>query len=854
MQNHNHFLWINIEKYNLDVGAVYRKPEQSNIKTFIEIYSQQLQQRKRAISFGDFNFNLLSTERGTNAYKELIQENGYKILNKIDETHCTRTSTSTKSIIDHICTNLKHENFHVAIIDTPMSDHKQIYLEMKLYQAESLKKLTYQAIDYAKLYKSISELQNKNEECLYNKLEEKLIKCINQNKITKTKIQYPPRQNWIKRSIINLINKRNELWNQHKKSPNDTGIKENFIKKRNEVSEQIQRTKSDYYNKTFTECKNQPAKMWQLINSLSCNKIVVKTTPKQLQTQNGITTNMKDICEGFNKFFASVGSVLACEITKQYQTPINSVNHMPGYCSHTLSTLPLATKDEVLKIIKNLKSNTSSGLDGINTKSIKCVSSQIIDELTNCINKCIKEGTFPDSLKVAKITPIYKSGAKYDPSNYRPISVLPVLSKIFERVLYDRLDQYLTQLNYIYKKQYGFRPKSNTLSATIDLITNIKLRIDKKQVVLGLFIDLKKAFDSVSHELLLKKLTDIGIQGSAYKIFKSYLTNRKQVVKIGEMESNPETVTYGIPQGSIIGPLLFLIHINGVHQIGLRGDLSLYADDTCIFYYGNSIDSIISEAQSDLDVLNVWFQQNLLTINATKTNYMVFAAKNKKIGNHITLKINDQQINKVNEEKYLGLILDSKMTWLPHIQKIKTKLTSLTGALRSIARCLPPQVRYTIYNALVKPHIDYLIEAWGTAAKTNLKILQTAQNKLIKVLFRYNYRTPTEILYKKTKLLNINQTYIFYNCILIRKILHKKINTGINLLKHTKIHKMKLRNEKDIKLYTYRTKTAKRSILYEGSKLYNTLPINIKQSKTMYMFKKLLKSHIVKNEKYAHIT
>ncbi|CAH2087021.1 unnamed protein product [Euphydryas editha] len=386
-QNHNHFLWVKIENYTLDVCALYRKPEQSNVKTFIETFSHQIQRRKRVIVFGDFNFNLLALDRGTVEYKQLIQENGYQILNKIDETYCTRDSGTTRSIIDHICSNLKQENFHIAIVNTSMSDHKQIYFEMKLYQTDPLKKVNYQAIDYVKLYKSISELHCDNKEHLYSILEENLIKCINANKTTKTKILYPPKQNWIKRSIMQLINKRNELWYQHKKNPNDTIKKENFIKKRKEVSACIQNTKSEYYNKTFAECKDQPAKMWQLINNLSCNKTTVKAIPNQLRTQNGITSNKKEICEGFNKFFASVGSVLANEIRKQHRH-IDSVKHVPGSCSYILKTLPLATNEEILKIIQNLKSNTSSGLDGVNTKSIKCVANLIVGSKEQRYDTC----------------------------------------------------------------------------------------------------------------------------------------------------------------------------------------------------------------------------------------------------------------------------------------------------------------------------------------------------------------------------------------------------------------------------------------------------------------------------------
>ncbi|XP_050560500.1 uncharacterized protein LOC126912434 [Spodoptera frugiperda] len=239
-QNFNHYLWIRIENYSLDIGAVYRKPDQSNVKTFLDTYSQQLQTKKRGLVFGDFNFNLLNTERATNMYKEVVQENGYEFLNKIDEDHCTRESTTSKSIIDHICSNLKQNNFHSVIIDTPMSDHKQIYLELKRYRPEPLKKRHYEVINYEVLYKTILESQDQNLDCVYDFLEEKLRKSIESSKVTKTKTLNPPRQDWINKQIIGEINNRNTLWNQHKKYPKDKQIKDIFIKKRNEVSEYIQ--------------------------------------------------------------------------------------------------------------------------------------------------------------------------------------------------------------------------------------------------------------------------------------------------------------------------------------------------------------------------------------------------------------------------------------------------------------------------------------------------------------------------------------------------------------------------------------------------------------------------------------
>ncbi|KAG6458312.1 hypothetical protein O3G_MSEX010807 [Manduca sexta] len=474
----------------------------------------------------------------------------------------------------------------------------------------------------------------------------------------------------------------------------------------------------------------------------------------------------------------------------------------------------------------------------------------IIGELTNCINNCLELGTFPESLKIAKVTPIYKSGSKLDPGNYRPISVLPVLSKVFERVLYNRLETFLKSIKLLYDKQYGFRPKSNTLSATTDVITKIKWSIDKKEIILGIFIDLKKAFDSVSHEVLLQKLSDIGLTNVALDIFKSYLNNRQQILKLGKSQSAPATITFGVPQGSILGPLLFLIYINSIGKLGLNGDITLYADDTCLFYFGHSIDSIVLNAQKDLDLLNEWFQYNLLTINTTKTSYMIFAAKNKKIHDFSPLVINGKQIKKVEQEKYLGLILDNKLTWVPHIEKIKAKLRNLMGMIKGMARCLPRPVQYTIYNSLVKPHIDYLIEIWGTAAKTNLAKLQIVQNKLLKVLFHLDYLTPTNKLFKKIKVMNISETYTYQICILVRKILNKDIHTKITFSKKAQLHKMNLRSNNDnmIRLLKPRTNFGRKSIMYEGVRLYNRLPKNIKESKSMYTYKRLLKHHLMKNK------
>jgi hypothetical protein len=385
----------------------------------------------------------------------------------------------------------------------------------------------------------------------------------------------------------------------------------------------------------------------------------------------------------------------------------------------------------------------------------------ITTQLTRTFNKLLDDGSFPDSLKVAKVTPIHKSGTKTDPNNYRPISILPVLSKVLEKVLFTRLLNYLNSINFFFKQQYGFRPKSNTLTATIDLTTKIKHNIDKRNIVLGIFVDLKKAFDTVSHKLLLQKLEVIGVRDKALTMFESYLKNRLQIVKINNSpQSHPLPISCGVPQGSILGLLLFLVYINNMHELDLNGHITLYADDTCLFYFGLSILDLISQAQHDLDILHDWLQYNLLTINISKTCYILFKAKNKVIPDFSPLTINSIPLQQKSHEKYLGLHMDTNLTWKVHTKHIMTRLISLFASLRYNVKCIPRKLRYTIYNALVKPHLLYLIEIWGNAAKTILKELQVLQNKIMKVLFNYNFQTSTTKTYNETKLMNIKQLYV----------------------------------------------------------------------------------------------
>lgn len=812
-------------------------------------YDSQLQVRKRAIVFGDFNIDLLSKNKTLKRYKQRLHESGHKILNKVNQTYCTRDSTTKKSILDHVSTNLNNEEYNFAIINSSFSDHKQIYLQLNKWKPPKLR-LNYETIDYNKLYITIESRGLENAANSYEELETTLIQCIKRNTISRNKIVNPPREEWVNNEIIIGINLRNYLWVQHKKDQENERLLIEFKIIRDEIARLIQFTKNAYFYNLFMKYTNTPKKMWTLINNLANNKMYQNSAPSKLIVNSDIVTGTKEICELFNKYFSTIGSVLAEKIPRKFHdcSKIVEFNKQYDVTSHSLTTLQPCNAEEIIKIIKDLDANSSSGIDKISIKIIKNLQNLISNVLAKCFNKHMTDGEFPDSLKVAKVTPIYKSGPKTDPGNYRPISVLPVMSKILEKLIHSRLLNYFDSINFISDRQYGFIPKHNTTVATIDLVTKIRDNIDKKNIVLGVFIDLKKAFDTVSHTLLLNKLEHIsGIQGNALKMLKSYLTNRHQIVKINDVESSALPVTYGVPQGSILGPLLFLIYINQIAALNLHGHITLYADDTCLFYFGKNIHNIISQAQEDLDILFEWFQYNLLSINISKTCFIIFKAKNKKISDHRPLTIDNIPLEQKQCEKYLGLKIDNNLNWNNQIDYIKDKLSSLTGSLYNISNCIPKNIRFTIYNSLVKSHLLYLIEIWGNAGKTKLQELQRVQNKIIKILFRYPYLTPTYKIFEETKLMNIKQLYMYTTCILIRKILDKKIKTNLSFTKISEVSKRSRRRPSLLVLPKPRTNYSKRNITYEGANIYNNLPSNIKNVSSFNIFKSQLSKYITEN-------
>jgi hypothetical protein len=352
--------------------------------------------------------------------------------------------------------------------------------------------------------------------------------------------------------------------------------------------------------------------------------------------------------------------------------------------------------------------------------------------LTSIINSSFKTGIFPSELKIAKVVPIHKDGSKSEVSNYRPISLLSSFSKIFEKAMYARLINFLNSNNTLTESQYGFRAGRSCEHALLDAQNNILSALNKKQIALLLLIDFSKAFDTVDHNILLHKLHHYGVRDEAHKWLKSYLSDRTQYVCIDNKFSDTQQLEFGVPQGSILGPLLFIIYINDIPNISQIAKFVLYADDANIIITGNNIHEIKSKLQSLSCSLIEWVNDNELLINVKKTKYMIFSRTKNRDFPDFSPKLNNIPIERKQVVRFLGVLVDDKLAWNHHVIALKAKMSRYIGIMYKLRSILPPKARAFIFNSLVQSHLNYCSLIWGSTCKSNIDSLFTTQKKAMR--------------------------------------------------------------------------------------------------------------------------
>ena len=666
-----------VDKKNVVVGVTYRPPA-SPIDNFIEYLESCFNIISRGgkpdYLLGDFNVNLhTENDRFYDKFSSFLTS--YALYPLIDKP--TRVCASSQTLLDNIFTNALFHEFLSGILYSDISDHMPIFAVHKRRLSFTrprkkgcnyFRKHTFneiKAFRKALCNENWTEIFDEKEDVnrAYELFLDRLISHYNEHipirkrkNNRKNKIRRP----WITKGILTSIHTKNALFKQHILYPDNVMLHEKFKKYRNKLNAIIKRSRKAYYFDKLQSASGQTSNTWEILNEL-LGKRKGKDFPMELKLDNKTTSDPKVMVNILNKYFVNIGIDLA---NKTGSGDSSFLDTLFGRCRHSMFFHPV-NETEIIAIVTDLKSSKSCGHDGLSTFILKKIIHYIVAPLRHIFNMSLKTGRYPQSFKLARVVPVFKKGDRNQCNNYRPISILPCISKVLERIAYNQLYAFLSKHNIILPSQYGFRKNHSTDLAVLDLHDKITSAISNLQYVVGVMLDLSKAFDTLDHTILLRKLEHNGVRGTPLAWFSDYLTNRQQYTEFEQHTSDVLNLQCGVPQGSILGPLLFLIYINDITYASPNLSYILFADDTTLLYADKNLDNIFSMYNTELPKLQTWLRSNKLSLNVNKTNYVVFHSNKKppvyKTNHKIV--IDDKVIEKKSCAKFLGIFLDENITW-----------------------------------------------------------------------------------------------------------------------------------------------------------------------------------------------